>query len=193
MGDYGLGRLAYSPVMTFKPAIILRMLTTALVVFGSAAHADNVAIDTSTAPAMGKVVPGSATSTFTVDGSTGSVALATGNAVRFNSPGTISTPTVTVTCASPCNGNAANRTMTVTVTSTGSGRATITSFTRTNMSSGVTFNGNTTGSPLSFTILFPMGSGANTASFKLGMTVQVATSGATGLRSLPYQISTSRP
>ena len=179
--------------MNFNPAMIVRMLTTALVGFGSVAYAaDSIVIDNSTVPAMVKVAEGSATSTFTVDGSTGAVVRASGDAVRVNSPGTVSTPTITVTC-SPCNGNTASRTMTVTVTSTGSGRATITSFTRTNMSSGVTFGSATTGSPLVFTILFPSGSGTNTASFKLGMTVQVANTGATGLRSLPYQISTSRP
>ena len=179
--------------MSCRPSTILRMLTTALIGLGSAAQAaDSVVIDNATVPAMGKVATGSATSTFTVDGSTGAVARFSGDAVRVNSPGTVVTPTVTVTCA-PCSGNAASRTMTVTVTSTGSGRATLTSFTRTNMSSGVTFGGAVTGSPLIFTILFPSGGGTNTASFKLGMTVQVANSGATGVRSLPYQISTSRP
>jgi hypothetical protein len=179
--------------MNFAPTMILRTLSMVLVGFGTGAQAaDSIAIDNSTVPAMGKVAAGSVTSTFTVDGSTGAVVRATGNAVRVNSPGTVSTPTITVTCA-PCTGNAASRTMTVTVTSTGSGRATITSFTRTNMSSGVTFGSATTGSPLVFTIQFPGGSGPNTASFKLGMTVQVANTGATGVRSLPYQISTSRP
>jgi hypothetical protein len=179
--------------MNLGPAMILRTLSMVLIGFGTVAQAaDSIAIDNFTVPAMGKVAAGSVTSTFTVDGSTGTVARASGDAVRVNAPGTVSTPTITVSCA-PCNGNAASRLMTVTVTSTGSGRATLTSFTRTNMSSGVTFGGAATGSPLVFTIQFPGGSGTSTASFKLGMTVQVANTGATGVRSLPYQISTSRP
>lgn len=164
----------------------------ALLALGSVAHADTTTIDIPSAPALGKVAAGTAASNFTVDGSTGAVARASGDAVRFNSPGTISTPTVSVTC-NACNGNAAARTITVTITSTGSGRANITSFTRTNTGGTGTFGGATTGSPLSFTILFPNGGGANTATFKLGMTVTIATTGTTGLRSLPYTIATSRP
>jgi hypothetical protein len=175
--------------MTLGPTGLFRVSTLALLAFGSVAHADTTAIDIPSAPALGKVAAGTAASTFTVNGSTGAVALASGNAVRFNSPGTISTPTVSVTC----NGNVAARTVTVTVTSTGSGRANITNFTRTNTGGIGTFGGATTGSPLIFTIQFPSGGGANTATFKLGMTVQIATTGTTGVRSLPYTVATSRP
>jgi hypothetical protein len=154
-----------------------------------------VAISPTAAPTLGRVVGGTSVSTFSVDASSGTVTRLSGNAVRLTS-GSVTTPTITVVCKTNC---ANSRVVNVTITAGAvTGRTSITNFTYSNFSSshsGTTTSGSTTGSPLTFAIQFPTGNGGTdkSATFKLGMTTSVATTGARGDGAFAYTVSVVRP
>lgn len=154
-----------------------------------------VAISPTPAPTLGRVVGGTSPSTFSINASTGTVTRLTGNAVRLTS-GSVTTPTITVVCKANCTGG--SRTLNVTVTAgAATGRTSITNFTYADFSSaaGATPSGSTSGSPLTFSILFSNGGGSvdKSATFKLGMTTSVATTGARGDGTFAYTVSVVRP
>lgn len=158
---------------------------------------DRVTIDQTSLPALGKIIPLNSAATYRVDPATGSLSRISGNAVRVGNNSTVSTPTVTITCDRSILSSAVcskGTVMAVTISSTSSARAQITAFTIAPVPGAqVTWGSATTsGNQLSFNITF---SDAKTtvASFKLGLTVQITASGATGDIALPYTVTISRP
>lgn len=149
----------------------------------------------SNAPALGTVVRGTSASTFVVAAGTGTIT-STGNAIRLTG-GAVTSPQITIVCKSNCAGNAASRTVTVTITAgvAAPNVASITNFTRSAVSgTGLNVSSTTSGSPLTFTITFPtMGSGDKSATFNLGLTISVPSSGATGSAGIPFTVQASRP
>lgn len=152
----------------------------------------------SSAPAIGRFVRGSQSSAFTVAAATGSVTLASGNAVRLTS-GSVTTPTVTLTCTSGSGSGqsctSSGRTFTITVTigtaspSTSANlsltTASVASLSGASMLTGPTVNGNT----LTFTIGPFSGS---TATFKLGVTLNISPTAASANVSMPFTVQISK-
>jgi hypothetical protein len=158
---------------------------------------DSVTIDQESLPNLGKVIPINSAASFRVDPSTGSITRISGNAVRPGNSSTVSTPTVTITCNRSILSSAVcskNTVMAVTISSTSSARARISAFAISPVPGApVTWGATTTsGNQLSFNVTFT--DAKNTvASFKLGMTVSIEASGATGAIALPYTVTISRP
>lgn len=164
--------------------------------FPASAPAQNVtvAISPTPAPALGRVVAGTATSTYSIDAAVGTVTRLTGNSVRLTS-GAVTTPSITIVCKSPCTGG--NRTVNISVTAGPvTGRTSISSFgygSFTSTPAGASTSGSTSGSPLNFSIQFTTGGGDKTATFKLGMTASVAATGSTGNGTFAYTVTATRP
>lgn len=184
----------------FKLAVPLAL--TACVIRPDAAQAqarvnDSVAIQNSTFSIPGKVVASSADSEFRINPINGSIQRTNGNAQLIGNPSSAAMPTVTITCDRSILSQAncgRNTVLTVTVSSTASGRARLASFEIFPLSGSVTYGPMTrNGNQLSFTITFDSNTRPNVVSFRLGGTVVVSTSGATGNLSLPYTVSISRP
>ena len=158
---------------------------------------DRVTINQTSLPNLGKVIPiGSASTSFSIDPASAVVTRISGNAQR-SGPSVVTLPTVTINCDRSLLSSAVcskGTVMGVTISSTSSARAQITAFAITPVAgSPVTWGATTTsGNQLSFNITFT--EPKNTvASFKLGMTVQVSSSGNSGDIALPYTITISRP
>jgi len=144
----------------------------------------------SNASAIGRVADGATNTVFTVDASTGAVVRVSGDAVRLTS-GSASSPTITIVCG---NSNACRdddvRVVIVAGAPSG-GRASIVSFSVSNLS-GTTYNSGSAppeGASLDF-LLNPLGRSSIT-SFRLGLRVSVPTTGATGLSTLPWTVTVS--
>ena len=143
---------------------------------------------------LGTIVADSSVSTFNVDASSGSVTRIGGTAIRLT-PGSVTTPTVTISCASGGAGGNCDHIYTVQILagSTVSGRpTTITSFNVPNLSgAGVTFSPATpaAGAPLTFSII--SSSSSFTVTFKLGITASFNSSGTTGNTDWTYTVLVS--
>lgn len=158
---------------------------------------DSVTIDQTSLPVLGKIIPINSAATYAVDPSTATISRISGNAIRVGQSGAVSIPTVTITCDRSVLSSAVcgkGTVMAVTISSTSSARARITAFSISPVAGApVTWGATTTsGNQLSFNITFTDAK-TTVASFKLGMTVQIAASGATGNIALPYTVTISRP
>ena len=142
------------------------------------------------APALGRVVRGTSASVFAINAATGAVTRTSGNAVRI-ATATPVTPTVTIRCTNAgTNCNSGSRRYTVTVqaaTSTGAGvgvtNLTITTPTGATVLSGPTY--------ASGTLTFVVG-GFSTMTFRIGVSLQVAASGPTGVGAVPLTVNVVR-
>ena len=158
---------------------------------------DRVTIDQTSLPVLGKIIPLNSAATYRVDPATGDISRISGNAVRVGNNSIASVPTVTISCDRSILSSAVcskGTVMGVTISSTSSARAQITAFAISPVPGAPVTWGATTasGNQLSFNITFTDAK-TTVASFKLGLTVQIAASGATGDIALPYTITISRP
>lgn len=183
----------------FKLAVPLALA--ACIIRPDAAHAqrvtDSVRITSGDFTIGGLVVASATQSEFRVDPQNGAIRRTSGDAIFIVGPASVSLPMVTITCdrsilsSTNCGRNTV---MTVTVSSSSNGRARISSFDIAPVPGSATFspmirNGN----QVSFTITFNSNNRPNVASFNLGVSVLVTTSGATGEMPLPYTVTISRP
>jgi hypothetical protein len=184
----------------FKLAVALALA--ACVIRPDAAQAqarvnDSLAIENSSFSIPGKVVASSTDSEFRINPVNGSIQRTYGNSQLIGNPNSVALPTVTITCDRSILSQAncgRNTVLTVTISSTASGRAAFNSFEISPLSGSVTYGPMTrNGNQLSFTITFNSNSRPNVVSFRLGGSVLVSTTGATGNLSLPYTVTISRP
>lgn len=159
----------------------------ALVFAGPAMAQMSISHGTGTAPALGTVIRGSSSTTFSVSTS-GVVTKTSGDGIRVSSA-TVTSPTISISCGLSilvCT----TRYMRVTVAVAGaSGSATITKF-RVGGLSGTTYrSGAAPAEASSVTFdLNPVGLSLG-ASFLLGMDVTVPTSGTTGGQTFSYTVT----
>ena len=142
-----------------------------------------------TAPTLGTVIRGSSATTFSVTAA-GAVTRTSGNAIRLTSS-SVTTPTITINCGLlNLNGLCALRYIRVTITPvTGAGPATITRLRVGSMTGGSFRNGSAPAEASTLTFdLNPLGL-LTTATFKLGMDVQLAANAASGQRTFDYLIT----
>ncbi|MFC7378309.1 hypothetical protein [Brevundimonas sp. GCM10030266] len=142
-----------------------------------------------TAPTLGTVIRGSSATTFSVTAA-GAVSRTSGNAIRLSSS-SVTTPTITINCGLlNLSGLCALRYVRVTITPvTGSGPANITRFRVASMT-GATYRSGSApaeGSTVTFD-LNPLGL-LSSASFKLGMDVQLAANAASGNQTFDYLVT----
>ena len=143
---------------------------------------------------LGTIVADSSVLVFSVNAASGMVTRISGTAIRLTS-GTVTTPTVTITCATGGGGGNCKRTFVVQILagSTVSGRpTTITSLNVSNLSgAGVTFSPSspTPGVPLTFDIV----SSVNkfTVTFQVGLNASFNASATTGNTDWTYVVSVS--
>lgn len=141
-----------------------------------------------TAPALGTVIRGSAT-TFSVS-TAGAVTRTSGTAIRLSSS-TVTTPTITINCGLlNLSGLCALRYIRVTITPVnGSGPATITRLRVGSMTGGTYRSGSAPAEGASIVFdLNPLGL-LTTATFKLGMDVQLAAGATTGNTTFDYHVT----
>ncbi len=142
-----------------------------------------------TAPTLGTVIRGSSATTFSVTAA-GAVSRTSGNAIRLSSS-SVTTPTITINCGLlNLSGLCALRYVRVTITPvTGSGPANITRFRVASMTGGTYRSGSAPaeGSTVTFD-LNPLGL-LSSASFKLGMDVQLAANAASGNQTFDYLVT----
>lgn len=141
-----------------------------------------------TAPALGTVIRGTAT-TFSVS-TAGAVTRTTGTAIRLSSS-TVTTPTITINCGLlNLSGLCALRYIRVTITPVnGSGPATITRLRVGSMTGGTYRSGSAPAEGASLVFdLNPLGL-LSTATFKLGMDVQLAAGATTGNTTFDYHVT----
>lgn len=142
-----------------------------------------------TAPTLGTTIRGSSATTFSIT-TAGAVSRTSGNAIRLTTS-SVTTPTITINCGLlNLNGLCALRYIRVTITPVaGSGPATITRLRVGSMTGGVYRSGSAPaeGSSLTFD-LNPLGL-FTTATFKLGMDVQLAANAASGNTTFDYLIT----
>ena len=147
--------------------------------------AQSVSRSPATAPTLGTTIRGTATTTFSVT-TAGVVTRSSGNAIRL-STGSVTTPTLTVSCGLSL---VCGRYVRVTITPvSGTGPATISRF-RVGSLSGTSFRSGgapAESSTLSFD-LNPVGI-LGSATMKLGMDVQLAANAETGLDTFDYLVS----
>ena len=137
------------------------------------------------APALGRVVGGTAATTFEVNASTGAVTrLAGGNAVRVSTT-SVTAPTITISCGT---GSCATTRVRVTVSAVASSGPSISQFTVTDLT-GTTFDGGAPapGSSLAFR-LQPIGKNRS-ASFRVGLRVTVPSSPSSGSYTFGYTVN----
>lgn len=156
---------------------------------GSAWANPTVTRSPAAAPTLGTVIRGSSATTFSITGA-GVVSRASGNAIRLSSS-SVTTPTITIQCGllnliSLC----ALRYIRVTITPvTGSGPASITRLRVASMSGGAYRTGSAPSEASSLTFdINPLGL-FTTASFKLGMDVQLAANAASGVQTFDYLVT----
>lgn len=176
------------------PAFFAAAISPQPVFAQSASKFDTVVIENSNAPNFGTIMRGSASSRFKVSGATGALTRVSGNAQRFTSGTTITTPRITISCNESLLSSrkcSRNTVMTVTVSSTAPLPVAF-------EIAQTTGNALTWGTPvtnenrISFTITFN-NQQSTTAAFNLGMLVDIPSSAATGQLSLPYTVAISRP
>lgn len=183
----------------FKLAVPLALA--ACIIRPDAAHAqrvtDSVRITNGDFTIPGRVVSSANQSEFRIDPQNGQIQRTAGDAILFGGPPLASLPMVTITCdrsilsSTNCGRNTV---MTVTVSSSSNGRARIGSFDIAPVAGSATFSPMTrNGNQVSFTITFNSNNRPNVASFNLGVSVLITTSGATGDIPLPYTVTISRP
>lgn len=156
----------------------------------TAAHAQlQVSRSPATSPTLGTTIRGSSTTTFSIS-TAGGVTRTSGNAIRLSS-GSVTAPTVTISCgllniSSLC----ALRYVRVTITPvTGTGPAQISRL-RVGALSGASYRSGSApveGGSLTFD-LNPMGL-LGTATFKLGMDVQLSANAASGVYTYDYLVT----
>lgn len=140
-----------------------------------------------TAPALGTTIRGSTTTTFTIS-TTGAVSRASGNAIRLSNA-SVTTPTVTISCGLlNLNSLCALRYVRVTITpSGGSGVAHISRF-RIGSLSGASYRSSAPVDASSLVFdLNPLGL-FGTATFKLGMDVELNAGAASGSQTFDYLV-----
>lgn len=147
-----------------------------------------VAHSPATAPTLGTTIRGSSATTFTITAA-GAVTRASGNAIRLSSA-SVTTPTITISCgllniSSLC----ALRSIRVTIVPvTGTGPAKIVKL-RVGSLSGASYSGSAPAEAASLTFdLQPLGL-FGTATFKLGMDVQLNAGAASGNQLYDYQVT----
>jgi hypothetical protein len=170
--------------------IALGVLVLALVGWACPAEAQiGVSQSPAIAPDLGKVIAGSAPTTFSIT-SDGTVTRTSGNAIRLSN-GSVTTPTISISCALLNLVNlCAVRYMQVTVQPAGgSGPASVNMF-RIGSLQGASFRDGlpTPASAITF-VLNPMGLGTTT--FKVGMDVNVAAGAASGQQLFSYTVTAS--
>ncbi|MDQ8028960.1 MAG: hypothetical protein REJ23_09545 [Brevundimonas sp.] len=161
------------------------MLTSA----GQAQADPTVTRSPATAPTLGTVIRGSSATTFSVTAA-GAVSRTSGNAIRLTSS-SVTTPTITINCGLlNLNGLCALRYIRVTITPvTGSGPANITRFRVASMTGGTYRSGSAPAEASTLTFdLNPLGL-LTTATFKLGMDVQLAANAASGNQTFDYLVT----
>jgi hypothetical protein len=160
-----------------------------LVAAGRAEADPTVTRSPAVAPTLGTVIRGSSATTFSVT-TAGTVSRTSGDAIRLTSS-SVTTPTISINCGLlNLNGLCALRYIRVTITPVvGSGPATITRLRVGSMSGGAYRGGSAPAEGATVTFdLNPLGLLA-TATFKLGMDVQLAAGGPTGPTTFDYLIS----
>jgi hypothetical protein len=173
-----------------QPALAAFILLAVVLLGGRAEATTTYTVGLSaTAPNIGKVSSGAATTNFSVDAATGSVSVGAGGGqfIPYNATRTALT-TITISCSGSCSG-----TVVVTVSAgAATGRAsTITGFSAdfSGSSTARLSNGQTSasgGSTLSMT-LAGIGSGSKT--FTLGMTIPILTAGTAGNATAAYSVT----
>lgn len=161
-------------------------------VAAGAAHAQTTSVSispTTNAPALGNVVRGPSSTTFTINPTSGAVSQA-GPAIRLTSA-SVSTPTVTIACNSGlCN----SRQIAVTISSIGTNPTLFSRFSVGGLTCApgcsAAFVGSTSGTPpFTFNI---SGVGNNkTTTFKLGSDVTVSSVETSGAKSFGIKVDTS--
>lgn len=160
-----------------------------LVAAGRAEADPTVTRTPATAPTLGTAIRGSSATTFSVT-TAGAVSRTSGNAIRLTSS-SVTTPTISINCGLlNLNGLCALRYIRVTITPVvGSGPATITRLRVGSMTGGVYRSGSAPADAATLVFdLNPLGL-LTTATFKLGMDVQLAAGAATGPTTFDYMIS----
>lgn len=168
--------------------IVLSALGLALIGWAGSAEAQiSVSQSPAIAPDLGKVIAGSAPTTFNITAD-GVVTRTSGNAIRLSN-GSVTTPTISISCALLNLVNlCAARYMQITVQPAGgSGPASVNMF-RLGSLQGASFRDGqpTPASAITF-VLNPMGLGTTT--FKLGMDVSVAAGAASGQKLFSYTVT----
>lgn len=170
--------------MSFVTAVAVLAATT-LTPAPAAAQVSVSRSPTGTNPALGRVVRGTATSTFAISPA-GVVTQTGGNAIRMTSGGVTGT-TVTISCGLF---NCGGRFLRVAIQATGAtGGATLTSF-RVGSLSGTTYrSGSAPAAASSLTFDLNAIGGLGSCSFALGMDVQVPSGAVTGAGTYTYSIT----
>lgn len=153
------------------------------------AHADpTVTRSPATAPVLGTTIRGSSATTFSIT-TAGAVSRTSGNAIRLSSS-SVTTPTITINCGLlNLNGLCALRYIRVTITPVAASPAQITRLRVGSMTGGVYRTGSAPAEASSLVFdLNPLGL-FTTATFKLGMDVQLAAGAASGLQTFDYMIT----
>lgn len=142
----------------------------------------------STAPALGKTIRGSSTTVFKIT-TAGVVTRTSGNAILLSS-GSVTAPTISIGCGFlNLSGLCAARNIRVTIIPvTGTGPAKIVMF-RMGSLTGASYSGSAPGESGTLTFdLQPLGL-FGTATFKLGMDVQLNAGAASGAETYSYQVT----
>lgn len=175
-----------------QPALAALILLAAVLLGGRAEAGITYTVGLSaTAPNIGKVSSGSATTSFVVDAATGAVSISgTGQFIPYNATRTALT-TITISCS---GGSACANTVTVTVAAgAATGRAsTISGFTAdfSGSSTAKLANGQTSASGGSTLTMTLSGIGNNSSkTFTLGMTVPILTTGTAGNATAAYSVT----
>lgn len=160
-----------------------------LVTAGQAQADPTVTRSPAVAPTLGTIIRGSSATTFSISAA-GAVSRTSGNAIRLTTS-SVTTPTVTINCGLlNLNSLCALRYIRVTITPvTGSGPATITRLRVASMTGGTYRTGSAPAEAATLVFdLNPLGL-FTTATFKLGMDVQLAAGAATGNTTFDYLVS----
>lgn len=141
-----------------------------------------------TSPVLGTTIRGTSATTFSIT-TAGAVTRTSGNAIRLSSA-SVTTPTISIGCGFlNVSGLCAVRSVRVTIVPvTGSGPASIVKL-RVGSLSGATYSGSAPAESSAITFdLQPLGL-FGTATFKLGMDVQLAAGAASGAKVYEYQVT----
>ena len=160
-----------------------------LVGAGQAQANPTVTRSPATAPTLGTVIRGSSATTFSVTAA-GAVTRTSGDAIRLTSS-SVTTPTITINCGLlNLSGLFALRYVRVTITPvTGTGPATITRLRVASLTGGAYRTGSAPAAASTLTFdLNPLGL-LTTATFKLGMDVQLAANATSGNQTFDYLIT----
>lgn len=167
--------------------VLFALTVLALTLSGAGSALAQIAISNTpaTSPALGVVVRGSSTTTFSI--STGGIVSRTsGNAIRL-STASVTPPTVTITCGT--NSNCRNRDVRITVTASGALGSGSLSLFRVGTLTGASYRTSAPTEAASLTFdLRPLGS-SGSASFPLGMDVLLAAGANSGAATFTYTVT----